>query len=312
VPDALEYPLFSGVSITGTSVVVDDVINDPERITRDVAALTMQRFYMDRIFTSGGGLTGGALLFERPNPLATDLYGEREPKEVQPGQVFPLQTFTRGVPMMAKPKKIGNKWFMVKEAVKRNDTGLLRRRITQTVNTLRRRIEQLGLAELAAVVTAESRFRTGTSWSTYAGLAPNVRTGTTGPVSDIFATIAAVDLEERGHALDSMLMHPNQAVSVMQAYPGMTLQQVFSAASSSEFGGGIQNIYVTPRHAAGVATLFESGQVGEWRNEFPLEQETEWEGPASGGRQRWWYQWSISPLFAVTDQFAVIELRGIA
>jgi hypothetical protein len=273
----------------------------------------MQRFYMDRIFTSGGGLTGGALLFERPNPLSTDLYGEREPKIVAPGQVFPMQTFTRGVPMMATPKKIGNKWFMVKEAIKRNDTGLLRRRITQTVNTLRRRIEQLGLAELAAVITAESRFRTGTSWSTYAGLAPMNRTGTTGPVADVMATVAAVDLEERGHTFDSMLLHPNQATSVLQAFPGLTLSQVFSQTSSGEFGGsGIQNIFVTPRATAGVATLFESGQVGEWRNEFPLEQETEWEGPASGGRQRWWYQWSISPLFAVTDQFAIMELRGIA
>jgi hypothetical protein len=69
---------------------------------------------------------------------------------------------------------------------------------------------------------------------------------------------------------------------------------------------------VTPRYTAGRALLFESGAVGEWRNEFPLEEETEWEGVASGGRQRWWYQWSISPLFLVDNPYALLEIRGIA
>jgi hypothetical protein len=309
MPDLMEYPL--GVpTITGNQITVDEALNQPERITRDIADLSMQRFYMDRIFTPGGGVAGGALLYERPNPLATDLYGEREPKTVAPGAEFPLQTFVRGVPMIARPIKIGNKWFLTKEAVKRNDTGLLARRIRQTANTIRRRIENLGLAELAAVITAQSRFRTGTDWSTFAGTAIQTRTGTSGPVADVMAAIAQVDLEERGHQLNSMILHPTNAMEARQAYPGMTLKEIFNQADDETSGMGITNIYVTPRATLGTATLFEQGQVGVWKNEFPLEEETEWEGfPRK--RQRWWYQWSISPMFAVVDQFAVLEIRGL-
>lgn len=306
------YPL-DPPTVTGTTITVDELLQNPERITRDIADIAMERFYMDRVFTSGGGVSGGALLYEQPNPLATDLYGEREPKIIAPGAVFPLQTFTRGVPMVARPKKIGSKWPVTREAQKRNDTSYIQRQIRQTANTIRRRIENLGLAELSAVVTAQSRFRTGSSWSTFAGTTMTTRNGLTGPVADVVAAWAQIDNEERGHTADSLLLHTNQAVTAMQAFPGMTLQQIFGQAIDPQGSQAIRDIYVTPRMTAGVAAVFDSGTVGVWRNEFPLEEETEYEGPASeGGAQRWWYQWSISPLFAVVDQYAYLEIRGIA
>jgi hypothetical protein len=299
-------------TISGTTITVDDLLQEPERITRDVAELSMQRFYMDRVFSAGGGVTGGALLFEQPNPLATDLYGDREPKEVAPGAVFPLQTFQRGVPLLARPKKIGNKWPVTKEARKRNDTSYIQRQIVQTGNTIRRRIENMGIAELSAVITNQSRFMTGTDWSTYAGTANVSRTGITGPVADIMAAFAFVDLEERGHSMDSLILHPTNAMEAMQAFPGMPLTQIFGQADGAENGMSIRNVFVTPRYTLGRALMFEAGQVGTWRNEFPLEEETEYEGPASTtGAQRWWYQWSISPLFAVFDQFSFMEVRGL-
>jgi hypothetical protein len=268
----------------------------------------MQRFFMDQVFTGGGGVSGGALFFERPNALATDLYGEREPKEVAPGAEFPEQTFIRGVPMIARPRKIGNKWWVSKEAKKRNDTNLLTRYMRQTANTIRRRIENMGLAELAAVITSESRFANGTSWSSFAGTATVSRTGTAGPVSDVLAQLSAVDLEERGHSLDSVILNPAQALSIQQAYPGQSILSVLGLTASAETGSGIRNVFVTPRQTAGKAVLFESGQVGVWRNEFPLEEDVWYQN----SNQRTWYQWSISPLFAVVDQFAVRELRAIA
>lgn len=298
------YPL-GPPTISGTTITVDDALNQPQRITRDIADLTMQRFYMDRIFTPGGGVTGGATLFERPNALATDLYSDRDVKEVAPGEEFPILSFVRGVPMIARPRKIGGKWFITREARKRNDTVLLTRYMRQTANTIRRRIENMGLAELAAVITAESRFRTGTSWSAFAGTAVQSRTGTTGPVADLIAARYAVDLEERGHDLTGAILHPNQALSLQQAYPGIAIGTLLAEA-------GITEYFVTPRQTAGTVTLYEPGGVGVWQNEFPLAEETEDEGVASGGRQRTWYQWSISPLFAVVDQFGVMEVRGTA
>lgn len=308
------YPL-GPPSLSGNTITVDELLKNPSRIDRDIMDLASQRLYMDRIFTSAGGVEGGALIFERPNTVETDLYGEREPKEVAPGEEFPLQTFTRGVPLIARPRKIGNKFFVTKEAAKRNNPRTLRQDIQRAANTISRRVELMGLAELAAVVTAESRYRTGTSWASYAATKMSDRLFNTGPVADVMAALAQADAEERGVVFDSIILHPNEALVVKQAFPELTLQQVFSLASDATGTGqqsGIRNVYVTPRHTAGVATIFESGNVGEWRNEFPFQSESEWEGPAAGGRQRWVYQWSISPLFAVDNQFAILEIRGIS
>jgi hypothetical protein len=299
------YPLGPPV-IDGTQITVDEAINNPSRITRDVADLTMLKFYMDQVFSPGGGVEGGALLFERPNPTDTDLFGEREPKEVAPGQAFPLQTFQRGVPMLARPRKIGNKWFITKEAQKRNNTRLLARYIRQTANTIRRRVENMGLAELDAVIAAESRFITGSSWSAAAAIINQNRTGLTEPLADVGEVVETVDLEERGVVLDSVIIHTTD-MRFLRAYYGSTTSVRDAFAEY-----GITNIFVTPRRTAGRPLFFAKGLVGEWRNEFPLQEETEWEGVAAGGRQRWWYQWSISPLFAVDNQFALLELRGVA
>lgn len=302
MPDSpVAYPLGPPV-IVGNTITVDEALQNPERITRDVATLAMQNFYMDRIFSAGGGVQGGAVLYERPNPLATDLYADREIKEVAPGEEFPLLTFSRGVPLVARPRKIGGKWFVTKEARLRNDTRLLTRYMRQTGNTIRRRIENLGLTELSAVVTAESRFRVGTSWSTFAGTATEVRTGTTGPVADILAAMTQIDLEERGNMLSGVIMHPNQALSIMQAYPDDGVAAILANVGITEF-------YVTQRATPGTVLLYEPGNVGVWRNEFPLAEEVWADGE---GRQRTWYQWSISPLFAVDNQFAILEIRGTA
>lgn len=302
----LQYPLFQS-DPSGTMISIDEALQEPERITRDVADLAMQRFFMDKIYSDGGGVKGGGLLFERPNPLATDLYGERDPKEVAPGGQFPLQTFARGVPMIARPRKIGNKFWVSKEAKKRNDTNLLARYMRQTANSIRRRLENLGLAELTAVTTAETRFSNGTDWSTYAGLALDVRTGTSGPVADSLAVLAAAEIEERGHRYDSMILHPTNALEVQQAFPGQSLLEVFRLSGSGGTGSGISNVYVTPRATVGRAILFEQGQVGVWKNEFPLEEDV-WDDKS---RQITYYQWSISPLFAIVDQFALWELRAL-
>jgi hypothetical protein len=62
VPSApTAYPL-GPPTISGNQITVDELLNQPERITRDIADLAMQRFYMDRVFTAGGGVNGGAVL----------------------------------------------------------------------------------------------------------------------------------------------------------------------------------------------------------------------------------------------------------
>src|SRR6478752_4186964 len=55
------YPLpvshpFGPPVVTGTSITVEAMLNQPTRITRMVMDLTRERFIADKIFTNGGGV----------------------------------------------------------------------------------------------------------------------------------------------------------------------------------------------------------------------------------------------------------------
>lgn len=296
------YPLDS-LEVDGTRVTIDELQQEPSRITRDIANLAMQRMYMQDIFDAGGQLRGGAVLFERPNPIETDLFANREPKTVAPGTEFPVTTFSRGVPMVAKPRKIGNKFNVVREQRFVNDASVLRGDIVKQVNTITRRIEVMGLAELAAVTEAERRYTTLDplkTWADFANTRMLDRVFTYGPVADIMTLQATIDEEERGHVLDSAVINPMDALLVTQAYPNQSLEQVFGSVR-------IRNVYVTHRKRAGSVFFFEKGAVGRWLNMWPLTEEA-WEERRT---QEWWYQWSIVPVFVVNDQFTFYELRGV-
>src|SRR3954470_21240616 len=118
------YPL-GAPTVSGTTITVDVALNQPTRILRDIARLTDQKFFASRVFSDAGGVEGGAVLFELPPTTQTDLFAERGVQEIAPGEEAPVMTFLRGVPVVAKPRKIGGKFPVTKEARQRNQTRLL-------------------------------------------------------------------------------------------------------------------------------------------------------------------------------------------
>jgi hypothetical protein len=301
------YPL-SPATVSGTSVTVDVLVNNPTRITRDIARLADKKFFADKVFANVGGVEGGALLYELPPATATDLFAATGVQEVAPGDEFPIMSFLRGAPVVAKPRKIGGKWFVTKEAQKRNDTRQIAKAMQQTANTIALTLDSIAVAILQAAITANTRTSAGQSWATAAGVTNQAASGTNQAVADILVANKVLELEERGHTLNSILIHPNQELSLTEAAvrQSMSVDQLLAAA-------GITSWFSSPRITAGTAILFDSANPpGLWATEFPLTQETEWEGPASGGAQRWWYQWSVSPLLAVDDPYGILQLTGIA
>jgi hypothetical protein len=45
-------------TVSGTSITVDTMLQQPTRVTRMIMDLTLERFVADRLFSSGGGVTG--------------------------------------------------------------------------------------------------------------------------------------------------------------------------------------------------------------------------------------------------------------
>lgn len=297
----VSYPL-GPPTVSGTQITVDIALNQPTRITRDIARLADQKFFASQVFSNAGGISGGAILYELPPTTATDLFSERGFQEVAPGEEFPVLTFLRGVPTIAKPRKLGGKLFVTKEQRLRNDARLLQRAIVQAANTLALTLDSIAVAVLNAAISANSRtLAAGATWATDAAVAITSVSGTNTPVSDLLSARKSIELEQRGHNLDSILMHPAQELSLGQIAfrQGTTIDALLSTA-------GIRNWYSSPRVTSGSPILYEQGMVGGWANEFPLGQDTWYENKT----ERNWYQWSISPAMFVDDPFALLQLTG--
>lgn len=295
---------FGSPSVNGTVISVEDAMRDPTTITRTLGELLADRFWATEIFSPSGGVDGGAVLFERPNPLATDLYiaPEQPIRRIAPGDEVPEVGFTRGVPMVARPVEIGGGFKMTKKSVIRNDQGLLRRNIQRLKNTFVRDTERMALLELAAVIASEARTTpAGTTWAALNAITKVNRTGTSSPLSQLLAAQVIVDAEERGHVLDSVLLNTADWANLIRYYDNLSnVREAFGEA-------GFTNIRHTTRKTAGSALLYEKGGCGEWRNEEPLEEDSEY----IKRRKTWWYQVTASPVMYVTDQFGMIELTGI-
>jgi len=293
------FPL-DPVTVSGTEITLDQYVNAPTVITRTIAEYAQLRMYAHKVFSPGPGVEGGAILFERPNPLLTDLFARRRTQEVAPGSQFPVQEFLRGVPMVAKPRKIGERFQVTKEEKKRNNPQIVLNAITQSGNTLVRDIEIMALGELNAVIAAETRTVAGQSWTTAAERTLTTKSAANQPLADLINAQVVIDLEERGHVLNAAIVNPLDWANLVAIYGASNVASVLASA-------GFTDYTISPRQLRGKVKLYELGQVGVWSNEFPLDQST-WEEKET---ESWWYQWSVSPTFAVTDQYTLIELTGV-
>src|SRR4051794_37650284 len=101
---AVAHPLGPPV-VSGNEITVDLALNQPTRITNMIMDLTLQRFIADRLFTSAGGVTGGAVVYDEV--AENELYTSRDVERIEPGTEFPILTGERRVPKVAQVEKWG-------------------------------------------------------------------------------------------------------------------------------------------------------------------------------------------------------------
>src|SRR5262252_8861493 len=161
-PNPVAHPL-GPPTVSGTTITMDIALNTPTRITRTLMDLTLQRFFADRVFTSAGGVSGGAVVYDEL--LANDLYSDRDLRRVAPGDEFPLITSSRRVPKVAEVEKWGAKFYTTVEARDRNDIAVFTRNVRLMANTIVRKINQRAVEVLEAAVQASpNRVVAGVSW----------------------------------------------------------------------------------------------------------------------------------------------------
>jgi hypothetical protein len=284
--------------VTGTTITVDTALNAPTRVTRTLMDLTLQRFFADRVFANGGGVSGGAVIYDEM--IANDLYSDRDIEMVAPGDEFPLVTSSRRAPKVAEVEKWGGKFFVTIEARDRNDVSVFTRHIRMLSNTIVRKINQRAVGVLdAAVNAAPNRVIVGNNWTTVVTAGAGASNSNVWPGYDFARAQSVAETEELGQVFDLWIMNPAQYLQLARIY-GNALGDLLSSLGL--------NVFVSNRVAAGSAYVVAQGQPGQMRVEQPLATEQWYEE----GTQRYWTQSSVRPLMFVDNRFAVLRFDGLA
>lgn len=296
-PATVAHPL-GPPTVSGTKITVDTMLNQPTRVTRMIMDLSLQKFIADRVFSSAGGVTGGAVIYDQAT--LNELYTKRDIERVAPGQEFPVLTSERQVPKVAEVEKWGGKVFITDEARDRNNTAMFTNQMKQLANTIIRKINARAVSEFVASIAASGQTFTGRNWSTVVVGGSSQSNADLFPVRDFIKAQQTADEQELGVVYDLWLLNPAQYAQLAIIY-GQGLSALLQSVSVS--------VYVSNRITAGKGYAVASGQVGEMRVEQALQSET-WRD--AEGRQRTWVQSSVRPIMYVTNPFAITEVTGLA
>lgn len=295
--DAVVYPL-GPPTITGTQFSIDIALANPTRvITPMIIDLTRLKFFVDRVFASAGGVTGGAVIYDMV--VANQPFADRDVERVEPGTEFPIVSFSRPAPSAAQVEKWGGKFFFTDEARDRNDISQWTNANRQLANTIVRKINQRGVQILEALVAAYSRTVVGNNWSAV---------NTTFAAGSNYTLMPARDIAKAALQSQQEEMEINYNLWIMNPYQLFELEGIYGdklAALLSSLG---ISIFATNRVADGVAYAVAEGQVGEMRVEKPLSTET-WRDP--NGKEQTWVQSSVRPLMFGNNPYAVLKFTGL-
>lgn len=292
----VRYPLapshpFAPPVVTGTTITVDQMLKQPTRINRMVMDITRERFIADRIFANGGGVQGGAVVYDIAQ--ANELYTGRDVEIIAPGAEFPLTTTEQLAPGMAEVEKWGAKTFILDEARDRNDTAGFTKLIRQLANTFVRKMNQRAIAELEKALVGAARNVAGNNWATYD---PEVSAPQLSPAYDFGKAEMQAQNEEMGTDFNLWLINPQEALA---------LTAIYGPALAAP---GMPEFYSSPRVVAGTAYVIQQNAVGQMRIEKPMYTVTWREEKV----ERTWTQTGVRPLWFVDNLFAILKFTGLA
>jgi hypothetical protein len=298
MPAVTPYPLAPGTVDSNGVLTVDLALSQPTRITRRIRDISVQRFLADRLFTSSGGVTGGAVIYDRQQ--ANELYAARDVERISPGATFPVITGTVEVPSVATVEKWGGKFDITDEARDRNDIALFNRQTTQLANTIVRKHNARAMAAVTAAVAETGQTFAGNNWGAVVTAGSSASTASAYPQADIARAQEVADVQELGVMFDILITNPTQA---------RVLRTIYGSDLNAMLGdNGIQEMFVSNRVTAGKAYVAARGQVGQVRNEQPLRTVA----IRDEDHERTWVQSGVRDVIFVDAPYQVLEITGLA
>ena len=290
IPVSVSHP-YGPPKVVGTTITVEQMLQQPTRITRMIMDLTLERFISDLIFARGGGVSGGAVIYDKATE--SEAYAGRDVEQISPGAEFPLVMSEQMVPDVAEVEKWGGKVFITDEARDRNDSAAFTKQIRQLANTIVRKLNQRAVEEVNSALVGGTRDIVGNNWATYD---PEVHAPNKSPGYDFGRADMIAETDEMGVDFNLWILNPQEVLS-LQAIYGPNLN-----------APGIPNIYSTPRVTPGQGIVCAQNQAGQQRIEKPLYSVTYREEKT----ERTWVQSGVRPLWFVDNIFALLRFTGLA
>lgn len=285
-------------TVADNLITVDLMLQQPTRITQMIMDLTLQRFIADRVFTSAGGVTGGAVVYDQAT--LNQLYTSRDVERIAPGAEFPIVTSPRLRPRVAEVEKWGGKVFITDEARDRNQTAVFTNQLRQLSNVIVRKINQIAVDTLNASVQEYQQQVIGRNWQAVVTAGTNASSASYYPARDFAYAQEIADRQELGVKFDLWIMNPQELSQLVTIYGSANLQALLQALDL--------DLYASNRVPPGTAYVVATGQVGELRVEKPLGTET-WREPEE---EKTWVQAGVRPVMYVTNPFSVLQFTGLA
>jgi hypothetical protein len=248
-------------TISGTTLSVDMALNNPPYVQRAIDDLARERFIADYLFAAGPPAPSGSILYDQVT--AAMLYAERDVQEIEPASEFPLLTFPGAAPLAAEVKKWGGAFFVTDEQRTRNRVDVVARNLRMTVNTIVKKMDTVAVAALNAAPLLTQ------------GASGDWSAAATDIISDLETARSAVDEQDMGYLVDTVLLNPAQALDIRKdADIRASLPRETSADNpvlSGDLAGLLGlNYIVSNRVPAGTVYLTQRQVVGSRSDEQPL------------------------------------------
>lgn len=293
-----EYPLGTP-SVAGNNLTVDLMLREPTRITNYLSNVALKNYFAERIFTNGGGVSGGALVYSQL--VANDILPTRAAQTIAPGAEFPEVTFDRPAPLTAQVEKLGGGFWVTDEARDRNDLSAIQSEGAKLGNDIQRQLHARALSELDASIAAIGSDGTmvGTSWADAAALTLTSTANSLLPHTDFANLRKKAAIKELGVEYNLLIVNPQERANFEIIYQGRA-NEVLAANGLSMV---VSNIV-----AAGTAYAVQEGMVGQVRYEKALSTEVD----RTVRREATWVQASVRHVFAVTNPYCALTITGLA
>lgn len=292
-----EYPLGTP-TVSGNNLTVDLMLKEPTRINAYLSNIALKNYFAERIFTNGGGVSGGALVYSQLT--GNDLFPTRGAQRVAPGAEFPEVTFDRPAPLTAQVEKLGGKFRVTNEARDRNDLSQIQTEGIKLGNDIQRQLHARALAELEASITAVGSAvqMTGTGWAAAAALTLTTTANNVLPTKDFAILRKMAAVQEFGTEFNLLIVNPQERAN---------FEIIFGGNGANVLASNGIEMVVSNQVTAGTAYAVAEGQVGQVRYEQPLMTEA-WNAPEV---QSTWVQASVRSVFAVTNPYNAVKITGL-